>query len=213
MRGGFRIDVHLHTSRYSLCAECLHPDDLPRAAERAGLAGVVLTDHDMLWTAEEVAALQSRMPGVRVFRGIECTVRGAHLVVIGMDDAAPLYRGMPFEAAVQIAHRAGAAVVLAHPFLDSNLEALPLSLVDAVEVASTSFTAVDARRAWRLARRLGKPPVAGSDAHALAVVGWAWTELEVLPRDELELAEALRSGKGKPGRRGRFPRPREGSKE
>ena len=189
-----RIDLHVHTSRYSPCAECLEPGELLVAARRAGLEGVVVTEHDVLWAAEEVASLQGRVSEVRLFRGFECTVQGAHLVVIGLDDAARLYRGMRFEAAVEIARQDGAAVILAHPFRDSDLEGLPLSLVDAVEVASTSFTADEAVRAWRLARRLGKPTVAGSDAHALPLVGWAWTELPALPGDELALAEVIRSG-------------------
>jgi len=201
------VDLHVHTSRYSPCAEYLDPTELLAAAGEQGLAGVVVTEHDVLWTAEETEALQGRHPTVRLYRGIECTVAGAHLVIIGVDDAARLYRGMALADAARLAHEAGAAVILAHPFRDSDPRGLPLSLVDAVEVASTSFTAHEAVKAHRLARALRKPKVAGSDAHALSRVGWAWTAFPFLPRDERELAAAIKSGVGKVGRRGRFPRP------
>lgn len=209
MTRSLKIDLHVHTAKYSPCAECLQPADLLAAAARAGLAGVVVTDHDVLWAAEEVVPLQQKVPEVRLYRGTECTVQGAHLVVIGLDDAAHLYRGMPFRAAMEIVRASGAAAILAHPFRGSDLAGLPISLVHAVEVASTSFTAAEAVRAWRLARRLGKPAVAGSDAHALSLVGWAWTSFPFLPEDEMALAAAIKSGLGKPGRKGRFRRHRE----
>lgn len=206
MSGGVRIDLHVHTSRYSPCAEYLDPTSLAAAAAARGLRGVVLAEHDILWAAEEAEVLQRLDPSLRLYRGIECSVRGAHLLVIGLDDAARLVRNMPFEDAVLVAHEAGAAVVLAHPFRDSDPRALPVELVDAVEVASTSFSAAEARRSWHLARSYGKPAVAGSDAHALARVGWAWTELPSLPGDERDLAAMLKAGAGTPHRSGRFPR-------
>jgi predicted metal-dependent phosphoesterase TrpH len=206
MSGGVSIDLHVHTSRYSSCAEYLEPTSLAAAAAARGLAGVVIAEHDILWAAEEVEVLQRLAPPVRLYRGVECSVRGAHLLVIGLEDAARLYRNMPFEEAVEVAHEAGAVVILAHPFRDGDPHDLPVDLVDAVEVASTSFSAVEAQRSWRLARQRGKPAVAGSDAHALARVGWAWTDLPSLPVDERELAAMLRSGLGVPRRCGRFPR-------
>ncbi|HNX51931.1 MAG TPA: PHP-associated domain-containing protein [Thermoanaerobaculaceae bacterium] len=206
MSGGVRIDLHVHTSRYSPCAEYLEPASLAAAAKERGLGGVVLAEHDILWAAEEVEVLQRLDPSVRLYRGIECTVLGAHLLVIGLDDAARLYRNMQFEEAVRVAREAGAFVVLAHPFRDSDPRTLPVELVDAVEVGSTSFSAIEARRSWHLARLHDKHAVAGSDAHALARVGWAWTELPSLPEDERDLAAMLTAGLGVPRRSGRFPR-------
>ena len=193
-----RVDLHLHTGRYSQCAECLDPYAIEEHAVRAGVDGVLLTEHDMSWQDEEVELLRRRSPRVRIFRGVEVSARGCHLLVVGVDDAGPLLRGARLEQVAAFARSRGAAVVLAHPFRDGPLRGLPLELVDAVEVWSTSFTRDEARRARRLARRLGKPQVAGSDAHAPHQVGFAWTELPTLPANELELAAAIRSGLGKP---------------
>lgn len=203
--GGFPIDLHVHTGRYSPCAEALLPELLAPTARARRLAGVVLADHDVLWAEEEVRALQRRDEGVRLFRGMECSARGAHLVMVGLEEPAPFYRGMPPLEAVELAHRQGACVILPHPFRDGDPPEELWAAVDAVEVASLSFTAVAARRSWALARRWGRPAVAGSDAHAPRQVGWAWTTFPRMPRDERELAELIRSGRGRPGREGRFP--------
>ncbi len=197
-RSPCRIDLHVHTGRYSQCAEFVDPHEIAARAQRAGLAAVVLTDHDMLWQDEEIALLRQRSPCIRIFRGIEVSADGCHLLVIGLDDAGPLGRGTAFEEVVAYARSSEAAVILAHPYRDTNPDCLAVELVDAIETGSTSFTAEDARKARLLAERLGKSTVAGSDAHALSRIGWAWTELPALPRDERQLAAALRAGLGRP---------------
>lgn len=194
----FRVDLHVHTGRYSQCAELVDPFGLEAAAVKAGLAGLVLTDHDVFWQDEEITVLRQRSPAIRIYRGIEVSARGCHLVVIGIEDAAQLDRGMELEQVTKVAHAANAAVILAHPYRDAFPDELPVHLVDAIEIASTSFTVDEARRAHQLAHRHHKPKVACSDAHAMSRVGWAWTELPYLPESELDLAEAIRSGLGRP---------------
>ena len=121
----------------------------------------------------------------------------------GLDDAGALHRGIDFAEAVRIARRAGAAVILAHPYRDGQPEALPLGEIDALEIASTSFSQEESLRSIHLARSLGKPQVAASDAHALSRIGWAYTSFPRLPADERGLAEMIRAGEGRP----EVPRP------
>lgn len=193
-----RIDLHVHTARYSGCAEFVDPYRIGEAAAAAGLDGVLLTDHDMMWEVEELEVLQAATPGVRLYRGIEVSAAGCHLVVLGIDDAGALTRGITLAEAADITHRAGGIVILAHPFRDSDPYLLPVELVDAIEIASTSFTAAESRAAADLVRRFGKPPVASSDGHALSRIGWAWTELSELPVSERALGALIASGAGLP---------------
>jgi len=194
----FRIDLHVHTGRYSQCAEFLNPYEAEDWAIRAGLSGIVITEHDILWHHEEVELLRERSSQIRIYRGVEVSARGCHLVVIGIDDAGPLHRGIGLKEVAGYAERHGAAVILAHPYRDADPGDLPVELVTAIEVGSTSFTADEASRARRLARKYRKPTVAASDAHALSRIGWAWTAFPFLPGDERELAAAIRSGRGAP---------------
>jgi predicted metal-dependent phosphoesterase TrpH len=204
--GRFRIDLHVHTARYSPCAEYVPPQEIAEAAHNAGLHGVVLTDHDVLWEKEEYDALQCGESRVSFYRGIECTTSGGHLVIIGLEDAGMLPRGVDFEEAVNLAHGSGATVVFAHPFRDSDPNAVRACLTDAIEIASTSFDSHESRAAIELARRCEKPVVASSDAHALSRIGWAWTSFPRKPHDELELARMIRTGQGVPVAPRPFPR-------
>lgn len=195
--GPFRVDLHIHTGRYSECAECVDPKQIQEHALRAGLAGVVLTEHNVLWQDEELELLRAGSPAIRIYRGVEVTADGCHLVVIGIDDGAPLAHASSLEEVAEAVGCLGAAVILAHPYREGEVNGLPVVLVDAIEIASTSASAEEGRRAAQLARRFGKPTVAASDAHALARIGWAWTEFDTLPEDERGLARAIRLGLGR----------------
>ncbi len=197
-RQDVRIDLHVHTGRYSACAEAVAPGRIALRARATGLHGVVLTDHDILWEVEELDVLRQTSNGVALYRGVECSTRDGHLVLIGLDDAGTIHRGLDLESGARLARQAGAAVILAHPYRDHDPDSLCLEQIDAVEVGSTSFTLGEAERAEGLAHRLGKPRVASSDAHALSRIGWAWTSFPSMPADERELAEMIRTGRGEP---------------
>jgi hypothetical protein len=194
----FRIDTHVHTGRYSQCAEFVDPYEIESWSQRSGLDGIVLTDHDIFWQDEEIDLLRASCKHLRIYRGIEVTARGCHLVVIGIDDAVHFQRGISMDEVVELASEMNAAVILAHPFRDSEPSTLPVQLVDAIEVGSTSFSTDEAAKALALAHLLAKPMVAASDAHALSRIGWAWTEFPILPQSESELAALIRSGLGTP---------------
>ena len=195
------IDLHVHTRLHSPCAETLDPERLPAVLRDAGLQGLVVTEHDALWTEAELArAMGGLRRGERIYRGIEVTTRDGHYVVIGLPDAAGLSAGMSPDALVALAHRAGAAVILAHPHRDrvGAFEAVPAG-VDAVEVFAAGG---DDARVLALAQARGLAAVAGSDAHADEVVGAAFTAFPRLPGDERELARLVAAGAGLARRRG-----------
>ena len=48
-----KFDLHLHTNRHSPDSQ-IHPLALFRRAQKIGLNGLVITEHDWLWTEEEL---------------------------------------------------------------------------------------------------------------------------------------------------------------
>jgi len=193
-----QIDLHVHTRRYSGCAEFLDPGEIGSRCVEVGLDGVVISDHDWLWHAAEIAEIARKSPEILFFRGMECSADGCHILVIGIDEMAPFSRGMPPAQVIRACHAQGGAAILAHPYRDSDPAALPCELFDAIEVDSTSFLNEDIPRSFELAASCELPVVASSDAHALTKIGWARTEFPETARDEKELAEMIRSGACRP---------------
>jgi predicted metal-dependent phosphoesterase TrpH len=197
----WRVDLHVHTRRYSPCAESLDPEMLPAVITAMGLDGVVITEHDHLWSPLEIAALTRHAAGPRIFRGVEVSSRNGHFLVVGLDWLDAFHPGMSIQNLVRQARRQDAAVVWAHPQLTYSHTRSPLDFVslpdgiDAIEVASTVTVGSQAAEVMAYARAYGYSTVGGSDAHALAQVGKAFTCLDHLPADEKELAAAIRSGR------------------
>lgn len=197
----WRVDLHVHSRRYSPCAELLDPEQLPAAMAERGLHGVVITEHDVLWPAEEIAELNRGLDGFRIFRGAEISSCNGHFIVIGMDGLEDLRPGVTAERIVQAAREQGAAVIWAHPQLEYRQMVQPLKCcdlpkgLDAVEVVSTATFGEQTEVAMGYARYLQCGMVGGSDAHTLDHVGKAFTRFDHLPLDEKELAAAICSGR------------------
>lgn len=203
----FRIDLHVHTNRYSPCAETLDPEKLGQAASDAGLDGLVITEHDAIWTEEEVRVLKQKIGHkVTIYRGVEVSSLDGHFIVIGLKDMTSIQVGISAVELFAITRKENAVVILAHPQRSGCWTKLfPENInwhkyVDAIEVASTCTFGQYEIEARRLATETGLSTVAGSDAHCLSRVGHTYTEFNFLPANELALAAAIRENVGIPKR-------------
>ena len=50
----YLVDMHVHTARYSPCAELLVPELLDECMQAKGVHGVVITEHNVMWEREEI---------------------------------------------------------------------------------------------------------------------------------------------------------------
>ena len=110
-----KFDLHMHTTRHSPDSN-MDPFDLVRKAQELKLDGVVITEHDWLWTDEELNELRTAAPGLVVLAGIEVGAREGHFLVYGVNDPFLLPVGIPVKELCREVHRQGGAVVTAHPF-------------------------------------------------------------------------------------------------
>lgn len=204
-----RVDLHVHTKRYSPCAESLNPDYLVAQACKQGLDGLVITEHDRLWSLEDMNELQARTTDVKFYRGVEVSSASGHFVVIGLESLDGITPGISIEALIGIAKPQGAAVILVHHHLVYSNIASPRTInnmpqeIDAIEVASSITSGRNQSDAEKIAHQRGWTAVAGSDAHCLDRVGVAFTQFESLPRDERQLARAIQAGACSAGRNDR----------
>ncbi len=191
------IDMHIHTTRYSNCAQ-MDPDAMARTAIARGLDGVVITEHDILWSRDEIEALQARHPDLTILRGLEISTEAGHALVYGVnrDDAAGFSYHMRLERLSGLVHEAGGLVVLAHPArYDSRIpRAVYRANLDGLEVRSFNIRVYMQQPIEALQAELALPGIAGTDGHLTSVLGLYATDFAAAIETEADLVAAVKAG-------------------
>ena len=198
------IDLHVHTFPRSKCS-AINPADLVREAQRIGLDGICLTEHQVLWDRDEVERLAGDN-GIRLFRGNEITTAQGDVLVFGFE--ADIQGVMTIQELHRQVKAAGGFSIAAHPFrgfkvfglkqlgltLDQACQKKILQFVDAVEIRNSRVTEKENEVAQKVAERLGLWGTAGSDAHHLQALGSWVTIFEKEFQTEEDFIEELRAG-------------------
>jgi predicted metal-dependent phosphoesterase TrpH len=190
-----KFDLHMHTTRHSPDSD-MDPLDLVQRAQELRLDGVVITEHDWLWTETELNELRAAAPGLVVLAGVEVGAREGHFLVYGVHDPFTLPVGIPVAELCQEVHRQGGAVVAAHPFrwgqpFDDILREERPDL-DGVELMSNNMDKHCRSRAAVVRKERGFAGLGNSDAHHKNVLGICYTEFDAVIRDNRDLVAAIR---------------------
>lgn len=212
------VDMHVHTSIASADSN-LSPPRLLDAAREVGLDGLVIAEHDALWPRERLQQFRQES-GLFVCSAREWDTEFGHIIVLGLDR-----EGQGMIQAKELRRAAvaeGGFMIIAHPFRffpgpsnhlfgrqvrpssltpEQLAEHPAFELVDAVEVLNYACTGKENQLAQEVARALGKPGVAGSDAHTYTEVGRCVTIFQRAVGSEQELIEELRAGRYQLARR------------
>ena len=196
-----KFDLHLHTSRHSPDS-IMAPELMVQQAQQIGLDGVVITEHDWLWTGAELAELRQSAPGVVVLAGIEVSAKQGHFPVYGVNNPFAVAPGIGVAELCNEVHRQGGAVVAAHPYrwnqpFDDILETERPDL-DGLELMSNNMDAEIRQRAAALNGRLRLAGLGNSDAHRLETLRSCYTEFDRVIGDLSDLVEAIRGRKTTP---------------
>ena len=193
-----KFDLHLHTTRHSPDSE-MDPASLLRRAQELGLDGFVITEHDWLWTEDELDELRAQAPGLRIFAGVEVSAWEGHFLAYGVRDPLAIPARMRVADLCREVHHQGGAVVAAHPFrwgqrFDDILRAERPEL-DGLELMTKNMDADCRRRAAAVWREYGLAGLGSSDAHHETELGVCYSEFAAPIRDARDLVEAIRGGK------------------
>ena len=196
-----KFDLHLHTSRHSPDS-IMAPQLMVRRAREIGLDGVVITEHDWLWTEQELDELRAEADGLVVLAGIEVSTKQGHFLVYGVTDPFAVPNGIGVAELCREVHRQGGAVVAAHPYrwnqpFDDILKTEHPDL-DGLELMSNNMDADTRRRAAELNGRLNLAGLGNSDAHRVETLGCCYTEFAATIRDVGDLVKAIRGRKTAP---------------
>jgi predicted metal-dependent phosphoesterase TrpH len=186
-------DLHVHTN-YSRDGES-SIEEILRVAEEEGLDAIAITDHDSVDGAKRALTIPS---AVLVIPGIEVSTKQGHLLVLGVTEIIP--SGLDVIDTVNIARGMGALLILPHPYHIwrhgvARRKKAGMMVVDAVEVFNSRYIVGSANnKAARIAKRLGKPCVGGSDAHNAKFVGFGRTYVDA-EKNIPAILDAIRAGK------------------
>lgn len=208
---GTIVDMHVHTVR-GASDSSLTPEQLTEEAQRIGLGGVNISEHDRLWDPYELERLRQES-GLFLSRGMEVSTNLGHMIVIGLDRYVP---GIHHAAELRrVVNEVGGFMFVAHPFrhffdpvhfrrdgrpppklTPEEAARLPVfGLADEIEVANGGCTDQENRFALAVARILGKRGIGSSDAHSTHGLGCFATVFEQPLEDQRELIAALKTGR------------------
>jgi predicted metal-dependent phosphoesterase TrpH len=181
-----RCLFHLHT-KFSFDS-CVSPRKIISHARDNKVDVLVVTDHNTLRGAREVSKLAGGKPPYVIIAGEYKTEKGD---IIGMFLKEEIESRESNEVIREIKRQGGLAV-LPHPYKGHRLDEILLSQMDLIETFNARCSASDNASSVELAQRLGKPSLAGCDAHCAAELNAAVLELAVeSPLDRQGLQNAF----------------------
>jgi predicted metal-dependent phosphoesterase TrpH len=199
-----KFDLHMHTTRHSPDG-LMDPFVMVERARQIGLEGIVITEHDWLWTEDELDELRAAAPGLVVLAGVEVSTRQGHFLAYGVRNPFAVGRGIHAAELCREVHRQGGAVVAAHPFrfgqrfkdilYRDNPE------IDGLELMTSNMDAECRRKASEIFRQRPLAGLGSSDAHHEDVLGFCFTEFEGTIRDLSDLVDAIRQRRATPRER------------
>jgi predicted metal-dependent phosphoesterase TrpH len=197
-----RIDHHLHTAWHSPDS-VIDPLRMIDRARRAGLTGVVITEHDYQWHADELAEIQAAAGDLVVLSGVEVSAYEGHFLVYGLPGLDEVGPGIRLSELLALVRRHDAAIVAAHPFRwEQDFEAIVAEhgpVFDALEVVSNNVSRPTRQLTEQLLMRHPMGRTGSSDAHQEAVIGCYHSVIPGEIRTMRAFVDALRYGATRPG--------------
>jgi predicted metal-dependent phosphoesterase TrpH len=195
-----KFDLHIHTNRHSPDSQ-IDPGALIERARHIGLDGVVITEHDWLWTESELEELRSAAEDLVVLAGVEVSAWEGHFLAYGVRNPFAVPRGIRAADLCREVHRQGGVVVAAHPFrwgqrFDQIIQDEQPDL-DGLELMTNNMDDECRRRAAEIQRQRRWAGLGSSDAHSEEVLGVCYTEFDAPIRTMPDLVRAIRERRSK----------------
>lgn len=161
----YRGEFHIH-SRYSYDG-VLDPEWIVRRAATLGMNVLSVTDHESIEGSLKAAEAGKRY-GVEVWPGMEIATSAGDLIGLKLETEV---RARDWEEVIHKIRAQGGIVVLPHPFRGHRSVERLAANADVIETFNGRDSPANIRKAEELARSLGKPGLAGSDAHVSSELG------------------------------------------
>ena len=147
-----------------------------------------VTDHDSVRGCRPTVELASAYPDILVIPGVEISTEQGDLVILGTFELPP--KPWTPEVVADFAKSVGGVSIVAHPFRMYGMgERARNYNVDAIEVLNGGSSQTANNDAKELAKSLGLPGTAGSDAHQVSELFSVYNKVEA----SLDLDDVLKA--------------------
>ena len=184
-------DLHVHT-KYSVDSSINPKTLVEQLHSNSTIKVVAITDHDGIEGYFKVRELATAYTDVLVIPSAELTTPEGDPLVLGITELRP--KPWIVRDVIDFSRKRDGVLVVAHPYRECGLGSLAKNYaVDAVEVLNGGAPSNLNKLAEELAREMGLPGVADSDAHNPDDLWSVYTDIEASLNVD-EILNAIRKG-------------------
>ena len=182
-----QADLHVHTVYSS--DSVIQPKTLvDQLVAHSFIKVAAVTDHDSVRGCRATIKLASDYPDILIIPGVEISTPQGDMLILGTEELPP--RPWTPETVVDYAKSIGGVSVVAHPYREYGMGDLARNYkIGAIEVLNGGSKASMNSQAKELAKSMGLPGTAGSDAHQTSELFSVYSEIDA----SLEVEEVLKA--------------------
>ena len=186
-----QADLHVHTTYSSDSA--INPRTLVEQLVTHNFIKVAaVTDHDTVKGYDVTRQLASAYPDILIIPGVEISTPQGDIIILGSDEMPP--QPWTVENIIDFARERDYVSVVAHPYREYGMGDLAKNYkVDAIEVLNGGSSPSANKAAQDLAKLMGLPGTAGSDAHQPSELCTVYTEVKASLNTE-DILKAIKKG-------------------
>jgi predicted metal-dependent phosphoesterase TrpH len=186
-----QADLHIHTT-YSSDSTIQPKTLVEKLVAHSFIKVAAVTDHDTVEGLSVTQKLAAAYPDILIIPGVEISTAEGDLLILGTEETPP--KPWTVEGVLDFARDTDCVSVVAHPYREYGMGDLARNYkVDAIEVLNGESTSSANKLAQDLAKSMGLPGVAGSDAHNPSELYTVYTEVQA-SLDIDEILKALKKG-------------------
>jgi len=169
-------DLHVHTT-YSSDSSILPKSLVEGLVKHSFIKVAAVTDHDTVRACNITRQLASAYPDILIIPGTEISTPNGDIIVLGAREMPPA--PWTVENVLDFTRERDYLSIVAHPYREYGMGDLARNYkVDAIEVLNGGSSQSANESARELAKQMGLPGTAGSDAHQPAEIGTVYTEIK-----------------------------------
>jgi predicted metal-dependent phosphoesterase TrpH len=186
-----KADLHVHT-KYSSDSSISPKTLVDQLYAHRDIKVVAITDHDTAEGYYKVQELAAAYPDILIVPGAEIRTSEGDLIILGTADLPP--RPWNTKDVISFAKVRSSIVIVPHPYREYGLGSSAKNYaIDAIETLNGTTPTHVNRFAETLAKEMGLPGVAGSDAHNPDELWTVCTEIQA-SLDVDEILDAIKKG-------------------